>query len=474
MLLLLLFSASLRAECIEVVHVDELTARVAGLIEPVAFAEPEAAVELDALERVLQQGCVHGAVSRELLGALFMARGAYELLSQGDPALSERSLQYAAALTTPIEASYGAQVESAYRAATNKLQGEAIIELSFSQRPDVLLVNGEVLYAADERRLPLGAHLVQWTSTVPVRGESGMLTETWGAAWVVLDEWGERVVVGDGPPLPEDRLQRTETQGPDQTVTNGNPSRTKVPQVRPTPPLRTDRPAEEEVPVSSPRVGPPLSTRLFFGYFLANAPTLYSADGMMYINAWSFAPLLGGELGIGTFPHFVIGARHGLTPPQLSAPVETPTLGPRLPTELQILMSTPSRERLHVALRAGLLVTTLPLVTYYGSALNVDGEPNETIEVPLLEQTLGAGPAIAIRVGGGNNTRWWLNGRGAWVLGAESSVYALSAVLSGGLSVPVGPARAEVGAELGVMRVTQTTPARWMFPLVTTGVQWAL
>jgi hypothetical protein len=456
MLALLLLSASLRAECVESIHVDELSTRVSGLIEPIAFAEPRAAVELDALEALLEQGCVRGAVSRELLGALFMARGAYELLSQGDPALAERSLQYAAALTTPLESSYGAQVESAYRAATNKLQGEAIIELSFLKRPDVLLVDGEVLYAVDERRLPLGAHLVQWYSMVPGPGEGEALEEAWGATWVVLDEWGERVVVGGGPPLPDELPQRAAAKTPEPLTERVDRDEARAPREVTS---RTDRPSRAEA-------------RLFVGYFVVDAPPLQSTDGMLTIDAWSLAPLMGGELELGQASRFVLSARHGLTPAQLDLPVNQRSAGPRLPTELRFLVATPSRDGLHVGLRAGLLVTSVPNVVYYETTLNIEGEPAVNIEVPRVDQALGAGPAVTARIGGGGETRWWLSSQGAWVLGAESSVRAFSGAISGGLSVPMGPLRGELGAELGVMRVKQTSPSPWMFPLVTAGVQW--
>ena len=475
MLALLLLSASLRAECVESIHVDELSERVAALIEPVAFAEPKAAAELDALEGLLEQGCVRGAVSRELLGALFMARGAYELLSQGDPALAERSLRYAAALTTPLESSYGAQVESAYRAATNKLQGEAIIELSFPQRPDVVLVDGEVLYAADERRLPLGAHLVQWTSTVPARGEAGALEETWGAAWVVLDEWGERVVVGGGSPLPEELPTRATAKAPAPRATRDGPTRTReTPTPREPRPARPPKADTAKAREEQRREGAesPVSTRLFVGYSVVDAPPLQSTDGMLTIDAWSLAPLLGGELTFGQAPRFVLSARHGLTPAKLNLPVDKRSAGPRLPTELRFMVSTPSRDALHVGISAGLLVTTLPMVAYYDTTLNIEGEPVVNIEVPRIDQVLGAGPAVSARIGGGDATRWWLTTQAAWVLGAESSVQALSGALAGGLSVPMGPIRGELGAELAVMRVKQTSPTPWMFPLVTAGVQW--
>ena len=180
------------AACPAVLHANELSARVTALVEPVAFAEDSAELELVAIEGTLAEGCVEMTVPKETLGALFMAQGAYALLRGEAPAKAELYLKRAAAIGAPIEPSYGPTVETAYRRASNSLQGDAVIELSFPKPPDLVVVDGELIYDADERRVLLGAHLVQWY-------DAGQ--DRWFAEWVVLEEWGERRLIGGGPPL---------------------------------------------------------------------------------------------------------------------------------------------------------------------------------------------------------------------------------------------------------------------------------
>ncbi|MEY3212111.1 MAG: hypothetical protein RIT28_2592, partial [Pseudomonadota bacterium] len=195
MLLLSWLVTSAEAACVERVSADALTVRVQALVEPVAFAEESVAAELAAIEAALRAGCIEMTVPRDTLGALFMAQGAYELLRDGDPQRADALLRRAAALTAPIEPAYGLKVEEAYRAAINGMRGDAILELSFfPAQPEVVVVDGEVVYDAVERRVLLGAHLVQWYSA-----ETG-----WSAEWVEVTVWGERRIVGGGPPLPDE------------------------------------------------------------------------------------------------------------------------------------------------------------------------------------------------------------------------------------------------------------------------------
>ena len=133
---------------------------------------------------------------------------------------------------------------------------------------------------------------------------------------------------------------------------------------------------------------------------VVDAPPLQSTDGMLTIDAWGLAPLLGGEITFGQAPRFVLSARHGLTPAKLNLPVDKRSAGPRLPTELRFVVSTPSRDALHVGISAGLLVTTLPLVAYYDTTLNIEGEPVVNIEVPRMDQALGAGKAFVVGLTG--------------------------------------------------------------------------
>ena len=429
MLLLLWLVNSSEAACVARTSAEALSAQVQALIEPVAFAEDSVAAELAAIEATLRLGCLEQPVSRETLGALFMAQGAYELLRGGDPQRADTLLRRAAALTAPIEPAYGPKVEEAYRAAVNGMRGDAVLELSFPARPEVVLVDGEVVYDAVERRVLLGSHLVQWYSA-----ELG-----WSAEWVDLNEWGERRLVGGGPPLPDELGPL-----PSEADKGG----------------RTKTPKEPRATGDSPRV----SVTGLVGYAVSAAPEITTND--VRADALGFMPTFAAEARLGALS---VSGRFspGATP--LPMPTDSDLGGPGTPNELRALYSFQHDKPLSVGV--GLLVITQPTVTFEEVLLTAEGE-QVAVEAPSFGAAPGAGPLVRVSLGGGESLQWAVSARGAWTT-APNAGAAVSGALAGQMALPLGPIDVILGAELGGLKAMESQPGPWLYPQVVGGVQWS-
>ncbi|MCK6513992.1 hypothetical protein L6R46_02905 [Myxococcota bacterium] len=431
MLLLSWFVASAEAACVERVTADTLTTRVQALVEPVAFAEDSVAAELDAIEAALRAGCLEMTIPRDTLGALFMAQGAYELLRGGDPVRADAYLRRAAALTAPIEPAYGLKVEEAYRAAINGMRGDAILELSFPTRPEVVVVDGEVIYDAVERRVLLGAHLVQWYSA-----DLG-----WSAEWVELNVWGERRLVGGGPPLPDEL-------GPLPDEPDKAP-RAKTPRAKP--------PRPERAPA-------PLSVTGLVGYALSVAPEITTED--LRADALGFMPTLNAEARLGALS---VSGRLSPGASPMPMPTDSPLGGPALPNELRALYGL--RRDKPLSLGVGLLLLNQPTVAFERVLLTAEGA-QVAVEAPSFGAAPGAGPLLSVGLGGGESSLWSASARVAWTSSPEAGA-AASGALAAQVALPVGPVRLILGAELGALKAMESQPGPWLYPQVVGGAQWS-
>lgn len=431
MLLLLWLVNSSEAACVARTSAEALSAQVQALIEPVAFAEDTVAAELAAIEATLRLGCLEQPVSRETLGALFMAQGAYELLRGGDPQRADALLRRAAALTTPIEPAYGPKVEEAYRAAVNGMRGDAILELSFPARPEVVLVDGEVVYDAVERRVLLGSHLVQWYSA-----ELG-----WSAEWVDMNEWGERRLVGGGPPLPDDLGELP--SGSDKAG-------------------RTKEPKAPRDPGDAPRV----AVTGLMGYALSDAPEVTSDD--LRADALGFMPTFAAEAQLGALS---VSGRYSPGASPMEIPTDEALGGPAVPNELRALVILRRDQPLTFGL--GLLAISQPTVSFEQVSLLTDEGDQLAVEAPSFGAVPSVGPLLQVALGGGETVRWSTSARVAWTLGAAAKGFAGSGALAGHLAVPMGPMHLILGAELGGLRAMEGQPGPWLYPQVVGGVQWS-
>ena len=423
MLLLLWLVNPVEAACVERVSADTLILQVQALIEPVAFAEDSVAAELAGLEATLRTGCINETVPRETLGALFMAQGAYELLRGGDPQRADALLRRAAALTAALEPAYGPKVEEAYRAAVNGMRGDAVLELSFPIGPEVVVVDGEVVYDAVERRVLLGSHLVQWYSA-----ELG-----WSAEWVDLNEWGERRLVGGGPPLPDEL------------------------------PVPTDR---GDVTTEA-RSYPSIVVYVAGGYALSAAPVVETDD--LTAEAVGFAPAASFGVRAGKDRSVAFTGRVGASTGPLAFDGADRLVGPRLPYELRLMAGTHQNERLGVG--AGLLVVGQPQIVITDVTLTGESA-GETLQAPSFTLTPAAGPVASATVSGGDTLRWSAGARVAWTLSPKAGS-AASGALQGELLLPLGPAQALIGAELGALRALEGQAGPWIYPHLYGGLSWS-
>jgi hypothetical protein len=386
------------AGCPAVVHADELSARVNALVEPVAFAEDSAGLELIAIEAALSGGCVEMTVPKETLGALFMAQGAYALLRGEAPTKAEPYLKRAAALGASIEPLYGPTVETAYRRASNSLQGDAVIELSFPTPPDLVVVDGELIYDADERRVLLGAHLVQWYDASQDR---------WFAEWVVLEEWGERRLVGGGAPLGD------ELPGVSSAPVEATPSRRALPPTQ----LRLDA-----------GVG---------GMLLTSRP----AEGAGGFEGQTAGQILRAGLRVGDSLWVQASGQLSVSPTTLST--EYGELGvPTLPSDARL---TVGRGGSRLSAELGVLVSTQPTVTTTERPINEDQSLElfgvsayETAVLADVRQDVGGGGIVQVHATFGETLQL-----GTSLLGAATVNGASGGMLQAGLElwagVPLGP-----------------------------------
>ncbi|MBK9368012.1 MAG: hypothetical protein IPN01_17135 [Deltaproteobacteria bacterium] len=392
------------AACPAVLHADELSARVTALVEPVAFAEDSAELELLAIEGALAEGCVEMTVPKETLGALFMAQGAYALLRGEAPAKAELYLKRAAAIGAAIEPSYGPTVETAYRRASNSLQGDAVIELSFPKPPDLVVVDGELIYDADERRVLLGAHLVQWY-------DAGQ--DRWFAEWVVLEEWGERRLIGGGPPLGD------ELPGASPAPVEAAPSR---------------------------RALPPTQLRLDAGVG-GMSLTSHPAEGAGGFEGQTAGGILRGGLRVGDSVWVQASGQLSVSPTTLST--EYGELGvPTLPSDARL---TVGRGGSWLSAELGVLISTQPTVTETELPISEDQSLKlfgvsayETAVLADVRRAVGGGGVVQVHAAWGETLQV-----GASLLGAATVNGASGGMLQAGVElwggVPLGPITAVGG-----------------------------
>lgn len=267
LLTLLLLPMAQAATCPETLAPEAFSKRVHGVRESVAFADPEAAKELETLHALLG-GCVTGPLSREDIVALLLAEGAYEALREGGTAAkADRLLAWAVALggAEAWDEAYGPDVQARFDAAVAKPKVTGKLDISFVVEPAVVSLDGEVIYEMGVRDVAAGMHVVQWLDG-----------DKWKAEIVILDA-GKRVTVGGGPPS-ADKVVVTPTNTTNNTNNNTNNNAVVV----------------EEEPPPLPTGG--LSVGLSAGFDAARAQLHY--DG------------IGAELNL-LRPTLALGVRYG-------------------------------------------------------------------------------------------------------------------------------------------------------------------
>ncbi|GEM_PF-5591392 len=166
-------------------------ARVDAVREPVAFAEDTAHDLIRAVEALVPD-CLDGPVETEDLAALWLARGAYEILRPGgDPAIAEMRLTWAYVVGSSwaFDDIYGPQVLDRFEAVASQLLPKGTLDVSFPPEalPSEVYLNGDRLDRRGPMAMPAGMHLLQWKTG-----------ETWQSALVPLRE-NSRITVGGGP-----------------------------------------------------------------------------------------------------------------------------------------------------------------------------------------------------------------------------------------------------------------------------------
>jgi hypothetical protein len=168
---------------------DEFSSRVDSMRERVAFAEPDLDPELDKL-LLIAGNCVTGPVSPQDLAGALMAKGAYAKLATGDDGAAWRYVSWAVAIAREdaLEPLYGPDVEALIDKALAESLPRATLDLTFEWPPDVLVLDGGVIYEDGLHDVNAGWHAVQWLT------EDGWLSES-----VVLAP-GRKVHIGGGIP----------------------------------------------------------------------------------------------------------------------------------------------------------------------------------------------------------------------------------------------------------------------------------
>jgi hypothetical protein len=190
---LALFGSGLaQAACPERVDAAGFKARVEAVREPVAFAEDSALNLIRRVEALVPE-CLDGPLETEDLAALWLARGAYEVLRPGgDPASAETYLTWAYVVGSSwaYDDIYGPQVLDIFEAVAAQLLPKGTLDFSFppDAKPTLVYLNGDLLDRTGPLTMPAGMHLVQWK-----------LGEQWVAQLVPLKE-NSRITVGGGPP----------------------------------------------------------------------------------------------------------------------------------------------------------------------------------------------------------------------------------------------------------------------------------
>ncbi len=190
--LLLSPAAQAQGQCAERVDAAGFKARVEAVREPVAFAE-DTAHDLIRNVEALVPDCLDGPVETSDLAALWLARGAYEILRPGgDPAIATERLTWAYVVGSSwaYDDIYGPQVLDQFEAVASQLLPKGTMDVSFpaDARPSEVYLNGDKLERTGPLPMPEGMHLLQWKTG-----------ETWQATLVPLRE-NSRITVGGGPP----------------------------------------------------------------------------------------------------------------------------------------------------------------------------------------------------------------------------------------------------------------------------------
>ena len=183
---------------------DEFSGRVDSMRERVAFAEPDLDPELDKLI-LIAGNCVTGPVSPQDLAGALMAKGAYAKLATGDDGVAWRYVSWAVAIAREdaLEPMYGPDVEALIdKALAERLPG-ATLDLTFEWPPDVLVLDGGVIYEDGLHDVNAGWHAVQWLT------EDGWLSES------VLLAPGRKVHIGGGIPTADTVATSSEPDAPE-------------------------------------------------------------------------------------------------------------------------------------------------------------------------------------------------------------------------------------------------------------------
>ena len=191
---------------------DEFSTRVASMRERVAFAEPDLDPELDKL-LVIAGNCVTGPVSPQDLGAALMAKGAYAKLALGDDSTAWRYVSWSVAIAREeaLEPLYGPDVEALYDKALAAKLPSATLDLTFEWPPDVLVLDGAVIYEDGLQSVNAGWHAVQWLT------EDGWLSES-----VVLTPGG-KAHIGGGIPSADPADQGPSVSDEEASGADGDP-----------------------------------------------------------------------------------------------------------------------------------------------------------------------------------------------------------------------------------------------------------
>ena len=123
--------------CPERVDAEGFRARVDAVREPVAFAE-ERAHQLIRDVEALVPDCLTGPVDTADLAALWLARGAFELLKEdGDPFIAETRLTWAYVVGSSwaYDDIYGPQVLDVFEEVASQLLPKGTLDLSFPPQP---------------------------------------------------------------------------------------------------------------------------------------------------------------------------------------------------------------------------------------------------------------------------------------------------------------------------------------------------
>lgn len=189
--------------CAERVDAAGFKARVEGVREPVAFAEDSAHTLIRAVEALVPD-CLDGPVETGDLAALWLARGAYEVLRpDGDPEVAQTRLTWAYVVGSSwaYDDIYGPQVLDRFEAVASQLLPKGTLDISFPAEnpPSEVYLNGDRLERTGPLAMPAGMHLVQWK-----------VGERWVAQLVPLRE-NSRITVGGGTASEADEEQKKST-----------------------------------------------------------------------------------------------------------------------------------------------------------------------------------------------------------------------------------------------------------------------